>query len=482
MLLSPREKLHNFLQQKLELETKPEPTPEPPSSPTPPNPKYKPTPTYTPPPVKDNFPLLATSTPPPIPEWNRPRKDAYEDYNLPVPPPLLIGFTRTWPVLLQALVSYITAGWPPEQIYVVENTGVQQANARGQLSLQNPLYLNHTVLKTLGVNIVQTPTLLNFAQMQNFFLSLTYANNWPYFFWSHMDVLALSFEDGFDDLTPRYNQPGYKTLYELALTTLAETRSSNPRWATRFFAYDHIAAVNPAAYEDVGGWDTFIPYYMTDCDMHSRLLMRNWTMRDAKAGIITDVTSALEDLSVLYRVDGLEPAFVDPNPPPPPPPNNNNKNERDLQTTAASQRRRSSAQDNPNLAPPDDPNLAKWHALRIMSDKMFRKHPQSLPPSISYMNFPLGLDLERQAGKMLTTNRLEHKHGDRDRNTWQLGQRGGHGEPFYYPAAGLAEGIDVLTEAGREVYRRKWGHRNCDLILGAGLSFEDAWLVEKDWE
>ncbi|KAK4107983.1 hypothetical protein N656DRAFT_719132 [Canariomyces notabilis] len=443
-LLSPREKLHNFLQQKLELESKPEP----PSSPTPPHPKYKPTPTYTPPPVKDNFPLLATSTPPPIPEWNRPRKDAYKDYNLPVPPPLLIGFTRTWPVLLQAVVSYITAGWPPEQIYVVENTGVQQANARGQLSLQNPLYLNHTVLKTLGVNIVQTPTLLNFAQMQNFFLSLTYANNWPYFFWSHMDVLALSFEDGFDDLTPRYNQPGYKTLYELALTTLAETRSSDPRWATRFFAYDHLAAVNPAAYEDVGGWDTLIPYYMTDCDMHSRLLMRNWTMRDAKAGIITDVASALEDLSVLYRVDGFEPAFVDPNPPPPPPPpNNSNKNERDLQTTAASQRRRSSAQNCPNLAPRDDPNLAKWHALRIMSDKMF-----------------------------------QHKHGDRDRNTWQLGQRGGHGEPFYYPAAGLAEGIDVLTEAGREVYRRKWGHRNCDLISGAGLSFEDAWLVEKDWD
>jgi hypothetical protein len=75
-----------------------------------------------------------------------------------------------------------------------------------------------------------------------------------------------------------------------------------------------------------------------------------------------------------------------------------------------------------------------------------------------------------------------HKHGDRERNTWQLGQHGGQGEPFHYAAAGLAEALDLVTETGREVFRRKWGHRDCDLITGAGLKFEDAWMVERDWK
>jgi hypothetical protein len=38
-----------------------------------------------------------------------------------------------------------------------------------------------------------------------------------------------------------------------------------------------------------------------------------------------------------------------------------------------------------------------------------------------------------------------------------------------------------MTETGREIYRRKWGHRTCALISEAGLKFEDAWRVEKDW-
>lgn len=146
-----------------------------------PTPKYKPTPSYTPPPIQDPFPALATSTPPPIPSYNVAEKDVWKKYGLEVAPPLIIGFTRSWPMLLQAVVSYITAGWPAEQIYVVENTGMQQANTRGQLSLQHPWFLNHSSLRSLGVNIVQTPVLLSFAQLQNFYLSMSYANNWYVF-------------------------------------------------------------------------------------------------------------------------------------------------------------------------------------------------------------------------------------------------------------------------------------------------------------
>lgn len=402
-------------------------SPSDPSPPAQPNkPKYKPAPTYTPPPIEDPFPLLSTQKdPPPIPAWNRPRKNLHRDYDLPVAPPLFIGFTRTWPILLQAVVSYITAGWPPSQIYVVENTGVHQANTHGQLTLQNPFYLNHTQLRALGVNIIQTPVLLNFPQLQNFFLNTALTNDWPYYFWSHQDVLALSFEAGLDDVTPPYTSPDYKTVYELCCAALASARADDPHWATRFFAYDHLALVNPAAYVDVGGWDTLIPYYLSDCDMHSRLLMANWSMLDAPAGTITDTSAALQDLRALYRDNAVEPDFVDPNPPPPSNSKRDSKEEMEKAT---------------------DPHLAYYWALRFVSDRMFW-----------------------------------YKHGDRGRNTWQAGQQGGQGEAFYYPAAGLAEGMEVLTEAGREVYRRKWGHRDCDLISGAGLGIADQWRVEKDW-
>ena len=464
-LVIHRDKIPSASSFKISLE-KQKPTP-----PKQPKPRYKKKPDYLPPPIKDNFPLIASSTPPPIPKWNVAPPDLHKKFDLPEAPPLLIGFSRSWPILLQAVVSYITAGWPADQIYIVENTGVQQANSRGQLSLQNPFFLNHTALKTLGVNIIQTPTLLSFAQLQNFYLSLSYTHSWSYYFWSHMDVLVLSYEDGKENLTPKYNDPDYQPLYALALRALHDARRNDPRWATRFFSYDHLTAVNPLAYEDVGGWDTLIPYYITDCDMHSRLAMRNWTMLDAHAGIITDVNTSLEDLGALYRIDGIDAQFLDPNPPRPESTNSNNKKNNKREHTRCEATfdmldmilspRRDESQRPPSQQldartrvgiyrrgnDAEDPNLARWRKLLKTADTMFH-----------------------------------YKHGSRGRNTWQTGQHGGQGEPFYYDAAGLAEAIDLATENGKEVYRRKWGHRDCDLIKGAGLRFDDQWKVEKDWE
>ncbi|KAL7624683.1 hypothetical protein AAE478_006253 [Parahypoxylon ruwenzoriense] len=398
-----------------------------------PSPRYKPAPTYTPPPIRDPFPALATSNPPPIPSYNVAEEDAWKKYGLEIAPPLLIGFTRSWPMLLQTVVSYITAGWPAEQIYVVENTGAQQANARGHLTLQHPLFLNHTALGSLGVHVVQTPVLLSFAQLQNFYLSLSYARRWPYYFWSHMDVLALGHEGGAEGVTPRAGGPGYRSLYALCLEELGRTLRTDGRWGLRFFAYDHLTLQNPRALEDVGGWDVLVPYYMTDCDMYTRLHMRNWTQRDANCGVITDTSAVLDDLLALYRDPRVVPSFSDPNPPappapPPPPAAGDDKQERDVETA------------------PEDP-VEYWKLLLAAADRMFH-----------------------------------YKHGDRGRNTWQAGQHGGQGEPFYYDSAGFSEALEVLTEAGKEVFRRKWGHGDCDLIAGGGLKFGDQWRVLKDWE
>lgn len=93
--------------------------------------------------------------------------------------------------------------------------------------------------------MVRTPVLLSFAQLQNFSLSLSYERGWPCYFWSHIDVLVLSYEDGFDGATPPYHDPGYKTVYELCCSALAEARRTEgegeegegrPRWGLRFFS------------------------------------------------------------------------------------------------------------------------------------------------------------------------------------------------------------------------------------------------------
>lgn len=391
---------------------------------------YLPQPTWTPPPVKDPFPRLdKLSSAPPIPSWNKPRKGVHKEYGIDYPPPLFIGFTRTWPILLQAVVSYITAGWPPEQIYVVENTGVLDANLKGRLTLQNPFFLNHAQLQKLGVHVVQAPVLMSFSQLQNFYTYLAQSHGWPFYFWSHMDVLVLSYEDGMEGLTARAGEEGYRSLYELCLRALKAAMDGGERWASRFFAYDQLTLVNREAYEEVGGWDPFIPYYMNDCDMHSRLLMHNWTQVDVRAGIITDVSTVLEDLGALYRDLDIEPAFVDPNPPPPETGKNEDKR---------------SAREKRVLRPEE---LDYYEKLKAVADRMFH-----------------------------------YKHGGRGRNTWQVGQQGSRGEPYSYPARGIAVATEVLTEAGREVFRRKWGHRDCDLVTGTKLKSEDQWEVARDWD
>jgi hypothetical protein len=443
--------------------------PTPPPPPPPRNshlgpPAYRPTPTYTPPAATDPFPMLTRSTgaPPPIPPHNRPRPDMFREYGLDHAPPLFIGFTRNWAVLLQAVVSYVTSGWPPESIYIVENTGVQAANAEGRLSLQNPFHLNHTSLQRLGVNVVRTPVLLSFAQLQNFFLHLAHEHGWRHYFYSHQDVLVFSFEDGADatnrpgdrpwDLRdwaddaaanhpPPAGQAGYRTLYENCLRELNRTLADDVEpWAWRWFQYDHLTLVNRAALDAVGGWDALIPYYMTDCDMNARLKMEGYTMLHRRAGIVNDVASTLEDLAALYRVPGVVPRFVDPNPfKVDPPPEEEKKTER----------RQANGTGGGGGGGDDDDDSAReyFRALVRVGNEM---------------------------GK--------HKYGNRGRNTWQVSQRGGFGEPYYYDPVGFANAFDVLTEAGREVYRRKWGHRDCDIVEATNLKLWDQWRVEKDWE
>ena len=196
------------------------------------------------------------------------------------------------------MVSYLTAGWPASDIYVIENTGTQSSNRDNLLTMQNPFYIDyHRLTKVFGVNVISTPAYLTFSQLQNFFIWYSGEQGWDYYFWSHMDVVALGDETYTDKATGEY-----KSLYLRAVDTLNETLSSDyGKWAIRFFAYDHLALINRNAYMDVGGWDPMIGYYGTDCDMHERLAMKDYKMEDAHAGLVYDIANSLDDLLVLYR-------------------------------------------------------------------------------------------------------------------------------------------------------------------------------------
>lgn len=204
-------------------------------------------------------------------------------------------------MLQQTVLSYIAAGWPREDIIVVDNSGTMDANALHLLSSKNPFHLDYDLFRQrYGVSIQQTPTLLTFAQLMNFYLRVSMAHGWGYFFWSHMDVAILSDEDA---------QP-YRSFYarvldilaDLGITALdAEPRSD--KWAIKYFTYDWLTLVNVPAWRKIGTWDPFIPYYTTDCDAYSRIALCGLTKDDVRAGFIFDLPESVEEPERKFFVD-----------------------------------------------------------------------------------------------------------------------------------------------------------------------------------
>ncbi|KAL9638815.1 MAG: hypothetical protein Q9164_001319 [Protoblastenia rupestris] len=381
-----------------------------------PKPLFKP-PLGKPPPIEGNFRLASkaksASDLPSIPTWNKPPRSHVKHST-----PLFIGFTRNWRLLQQTVVSYIVAGWPPADIYVIENTGVMNSNRDGLLSLQNPFYLDHHRLtKILGVNVISTPTLFTFAQLQNFYIWTALEKGWEHYWWAHMDTVVVSDEE--------FEGQPYKSLYMRAVDALEETLE--PSWgplATLWFAYDRLALVRTKAFVEVGGWDTMIPFYMTDCDMHERLWMREFRIENAQAGKVWDVAGTLDDLGMLYqRGDGGK------------------KERRGLEGGMEGK----------------------------VLDK--RKEAEVQRNSPAYKDLLVKLD-------ELQTAKAENKAG---RNTWQASQKGGQGDPFYRDSDGFEKGLWMWMDFGRSVFTEKWGRGQCD-IRDAGLKDGDEWRVIADWE
>jgi hypothetical protein len=377
---------------------------------------YKPRRNVTPP-IVDNFPLAARAVSsadlPPIPSWNKPPNP-----HVPEKTPLFIGFTRNWLQLQQTVVSYITAGWPPSDIYVVENTGTMNANRLGKLTLQNPFFLDYNrLIKIFGVQVISTPTFLTFSQLQNFYLNHAIENDWKYYYWGHMDVAAISQEDFTNKKTGNYTNFYMRTVHDLRCTLspdyAVDAKGRRGRWSMKLYAFDRLALVNRLAFEEVGGWDFQIPFYGTDCDMYDRLDMAGFKRENARIGFVYDLSSSLSDLLVLYRRK-------------------------------------------PRLQSQTGSSNTRW------GDEDERASPD-------YYNLT----------EQLTAMHVAKKEDKRGRNTWQATQTGGQGEPYYRDPEGFEKAILMTIEAGREIIAEKWGHRGCN-IKDTGLKPGDAWRVEHD--
>lgn len=412
--------------------------------------KYKPDPIpYSP--IGDHFPWIThNESPPPVPENNLPPHPHVDEAT-----PLLIGFTRNWPLLLQCVSSYIAAGWPPGDIYVVENTGTFHANRQGELDLQNPFFLNHTALSILGVKILATPTLLSFAQLQNYFLHTALEHDWKFFWWSHMDVLVLSDEDvKKNDRDHDWDHDPYATIYERCVGLLRYLNGPDmPPWSTHFFEYDHLALVNRDAYLEVGAWDTHIPYYASDCDMYLRLHWAGYWQPQSEAGLVFDVAAVLDDIAAIFRVPGARASFKgDP-----------------VYATADG-----IADSNPNPGP--EPKQKELELERAHKEAE-QKREQDMWPWVDKHGETFAHLVE------VATRMQDAKLADEGvrRNTWQGRQMGGQNDPYYQDAEGFSNGLETLMDAGRRVFADKWGHRGCDL-LAMGIEGKDAWRLERDWD
>jgi len=313
-----------------------------------------------------------------------------------------------------------------------------KSNELSLLSLQNPFFLNHTRLHMFGVNIITTPTLFTFSQLQNFFLWTAIERNYTTYFWSHMDVIALPFENRYDSPHTADEYSGFQSIYKLAIAALRSATSMAPDpnasdptkpWAARFFAYDRLALVNRAAFEKIGGWDTEIPYYHADCDMHDRLKMAGfeYNEEDVVVGNITDVGNTLDDLLVLYRKKNtVQASFA-------------------MEGVTG--------------------NATQEYDLK-------RQWISDVPGSSSYT---------RLLEVAFNMTAYKNERGGGGRNMWQTQQAGGKGDPYYRNPEGFEKGLQMMIQLGRDVYAEKWGHRDCGL-LQYGRKAGDEWRVEHDWE
>jgi hypothetical protein len=361
-------------------------------------------------------------------------------------------------MLRQAVLSYIAAGWPRNDIVIVDNTGTMDANNKGLLTESNPFFLDYDLFRRrYGVAILQTPTLLNFAQLQNFFLRTAVARNWPFYFWSHMDIAVLSAEDiapyksfyhrvidvldsvGLDQYAttppdPDISDPdqtedlsnsakvtrGLEQVLKNLPSPVEQLRKRYKRrqWAIKFFDFDNLALVNVEAWRRIGPWDVFIPYYNTDCDAYARIKMHGYRKDEVQAGYVFDIAGVVED-----------------------------------------------------------PELRFFPGETIEDRSKWGVAPAGPEPPGGSLNSNRFQWLKAELQEMM----YQKNSNEMGRNTWQgssqLGKPRKLPEQWSYDSKAFQTAWWAMADYGRAMYIKKWGTLECDLPE-VNKTLKDAWLGE----
>lgn len=378
--------------------------------------------------------------------------------------PLFIAFTRNNDMLQQVVLAWIAVGWPREDIIIVDNTGTMDANNEGMLSPKNPFFIDYPLYrKRYGVAILQTPTLLNFSQLQNFFLRLAIAQGWPYYFWSHMDIGVLGDEDAVPyqsfysrvlDILDNATSPPPNTTITTTSSSSSSMRNTTGTWAIKLFNQDYFTLVNVAAWRHIGSWDPFIPYYNSDCDAYARATMHNHTQDAVSAGQIYDVAGQIAPTAATLEA-ALFPSSQ-------------------LLLANASE---ASAQLRQFLAEAEawgtDVSMA---SLPAEDRRRRRRRPRR--PSPLLLDDPDNLpNSPRYQRARAVFAELQAAKRSGNRNTWQTAQGdGGRGEPWTYDPRGFQRAWWEMAGYGRDLYAKKWGPGSGCGLEGKGVG--DAWAGE----
>ena len=110
--------------------------------------------------------------------------------------------------------------------------------------------------------ILIPPVPLTFSQTQNWMLGLARHRERPFYLFMHSDAEASA------------------EVVERLVSRARELTAAGDRWAVLYTCYDALAAFSTAAFTAVGGWDTNLSWYKSDCDIYRRLRLAGYSLID----------------------------------------------------------------------------------------------------------------------------------------------------------------------------------------------------------
>lgn len=130
------------------------------------------------------------------------------------------------------------------------------------------------------------PVALTFSQTQNWMLRMAHGYDLPFYLFMHSDAEA-----------------GEGTVGNL-IEFVHDLIQSRSKWGCVFTNYDALAAFNTEAMVAIGGWDTMLSWYGSDCDCYRRLKLAGYELVESNLPVKHTPSQTLNsDPETKRRVD-----------------------------------------------------------------------------------------------------------------------------------------------------------------------------------